>query len=111
MAATAVNSGARLDRLPISAGVEGVVTMLAASLLIQAIAVAFFGIETPRRSLEALRPTSRQELGSLVENQKVDGPVQCSPEEPAVVCAKNSCIHGSHGARATACDTSGSSKF
>ena len=37
-------------------GVIGVVGMLAALLLIQAIAVAFFGIETRKQSLEALRP-------------------------------------------------------
>ena len=44
----------------VKAGVVGVVTMLAALLLIQAIAVAFFGIETRQQSLEALRPaTSR----------------------------------------------------
>ena len=63
----------------VSAGVVGVVTMLAALLLIQAIAVAFFGIETRRRSLEALRPAPRQEVVPLVENQKVDGPVRYSP--------------------------------
>jgi MFS transporter, putative metabolite:H+ symporter len=38
------------------AGVVGVVGMLAALLLIQTIAVAFFGIETRQQSLEALRP-------------------------------------------------------
>jgi len=40
----------------VRAGVVGVVGMLAALLLIQAIAVAFFGIETRQQSLEALRP-------------------------------------------------------
>jgi MFS transporter, putative metabolite:H+ symporter len=55
----------------ISAGVIGVVTMLAALLLIQAVAVAFFGIETRRRPLEALRPSSREEMVPLVENQEV----------------------------------------
>ena len=40
----------------VAAGVLGVVTMLAALLLVQAVAVAFFGIETRRCSLEALRP-------------------------------------------------------
>ena len=40
----------------LSAGVVGVVGMLAALLLIQVIAVAFFGIETRQQSLEALRP-------------------------------------------------------
>jgi MFS transporter, putative metabolite:H+ symporter len=40
----------------VSAGVVGVVGLLAALLLIQAIAVAFFGIETRQQSLEALRP-------------------------------------------------------
>jgi len=40
----------------VRAGVLGVVGMLAALLLIAAIAVAFFGIETRQQSLEALRP-------------------------------------------------------
>ena len=40
----------------VRAGVIGVVGMLAALLLIQAIAVAFLGIETRQQSLEALRP-------------------------------------------------------
>jgi MFS transporter, putative metabolite:H+ symporter len=40
----------------VNAGVVGVVTMLAVLLLIQAIAVAAFGIETRRQPLEALRP-------------------------------------------------------
>jgi putative MFS transporter len=40
----------------INAGVVGVVGMLAALLLIQAIAVALFGIETRQQPLEALRP-------------------------------------------------------
>jgi len=40
----------------VRAGVLGVVGMLAALLLIAAIAVAFFGIETRHQSLEALRP-------------------------------------------------------
>ncbi len=40
----------------VAAGVLGVVAMLAALLLVQAVAVAFFGIETRQRSLEALRP-------------------------------------------------------
>jgi putative MFS transporter len=40
----------------VSAGVVGVVAMLSALLLIQAVAVAFFGIETKQRPLEALRP-------------------------------------------------------
>jgi MFS transporter, putative metabolite:H+ symporter len=55
----------------ISAGVIGVVTMLAALLLVQAIAVAFFGIETRRQSLERLRPISGVEALRLVENQEV----------------------------------------
>jgi putative MFS transporter len=55
----------------ISAGVIGVVTMLAALLLVQAIAVAFFGIETRRQSLERLRPISEVEALRLVENQEV----------------------------------------
>ena len=54
----------------VSAGVVGVVTMLAALLLIQAIAVAFFGIETRRRSLEALRPTPRARGGSASRKSK-----------------------------------------
>jgi putative MFS transporter len=40
----------------VGAGVVGVVGLMAALLLIQAIAVAFFGIETRQQSLEALRP-------------------------------------------------------
>jgi MFS transporter, putative metabolite:H+ symporter len=40
----------------VKAGLVGVVAMLAALLLIQAIAVAFFGIETRQKPLEALRP-------------------------------------------------------
>ena len=40
----------------IKTGVIGVVAMLAALLLIQAVAVAFFGIETRQKPLEALRP-------------------------------------------------------
>jgi MFS transporter, putative metabolite:H+ symporter len=40
----------------VRAGVLGVVGMLAALLLIAAIAVAFFGIETRQQSLESLRP-------------------------------------------------------
>ena len=49
----------------VRAGVVGVVGMLAALLLIQAIAVAFFGIETRQQSLEALRPRrpERQPIG------------------------------------------------
>jgi putative MFS transporter len=41
----------------VAAGVLGVVVMLSALLLVQAVAVAFFGIETRQRSLEALRPS------------------------------------------------------
>ena len=40
----------------VRSGVLGVVGMLAALLLIAAIAVAFFGIETRQQSLESLRP-------------------------------------------------------
>jgi MFS transporter, putative metabolite:H+ symporter len=40
----------------VKAGVIGVVAMLAVLLLIQAIAVALFGIETRQKPLEALRP-------------------------------------------------------
>jgi MFS transporter, putative metabolite:H+ symporter len=40
----------------LSAGVIGVVGLLSALLLIQAVAVALFGIETRQQSLEALRP-------------------------------------------------------
>jgi MFS transporter, putative metabolite:H+ symporter len=40
----------------VDAGLLGVVTMLAALLLIHAIAVAAFGIGTRRQPLEALRP-------------------------------------------------------
>jgi hypothetical protein len=45
-----------VPKIFVGAGVVGVVTMLAALLLIQAIAVAFFGIETRQQPLEALRP-------------------------------------------------------
>jgi putative MFS transporter len=41
----------------VAAGVLGVVVMLSALLLVQAVAVAFFGNETRQRSLEALRPS------------------------------------------------------
>ena len=40
----------------VKAGVVGVVAMLTAFLLVQAIAVALFGIETRQKPLEALRP-------------------------------------------------------
>ena len=49
------------------AGVVGVVAMLSALLLIQAIAVAFFGIETRQRSLEALRPERPEDHAELIE--------------------------------------------
>jgi len=42
----------------VAAGVLGVVAMLSALLLVQAVAVAFFGIETRQQSLEALRPST-----------------------------------------------------
>ena len=57
------------------AGVVGVVAMLAALLLIQAIAVAFFGIETRQQSLEALRPQQ-----SAPEAVALDEAVSRSPQ-------------------------------
>ena len=59
----------------VRAGVIGVVSMLAALLLIQAIAVAFFGIETRQQSLEALRP--RQPEGEPIA---LDAAVPRSPQ-------------------------------
>ncbi len=58
----------------VRAGVVGVVAMLAALLLIQAIAVAFFGIETRQKPLEALRPET---AGRAV--LAIDSAVQRSP--------------------------------
>jgi MFS transporter, putative metabolite:H+ symporter len=40
----------------VASGVLGVVTALAGLLLIQAIVIAFFGVETSQCSLEALHP-------------------------------------------------------
>jgi putative MFS transporter len=51
----------------VKAGVVGVVTMLAALLSIQAIAVAFFGIETRQQSLEALRPAKRDSPAMAID--------------------------------------------
>jgi MFS transporter, putative metabolite:H+ symporter len=58
----------------VRAGVVGVVAMLAALLLIQAIAVAFFGIETRQKPLEALRPETAGPSAMAI-----DSAVQRSP--------------------------------
>jgi putative MFS transporter len=51
----------------VRAGVVAVVALMAALLLIQAIAVAFFGIETRQRSLEALRPEHPNDHAESIE--------------------------------------------
>jgi MFS transporter, putative metabolite:H+ symporter len=64
-----------VPKIFVQAGVVGVVAMLAALLLIQAIAVAFFGIETRQKSLEALRPGQVSPAGVAI-----DAPMQRSPQ-------------------------------
>ena len=51
----------------VKGGVVGVVAMLAALLLIQAIAVALFGIETRQKPLEALRPRQMEPSAMAIE--------------------------------------------